>query len=72
MKSTRIVKQILSHYEGETPGVKANLNRMLMTGKLGGTGRMIRALNTVLRVVLRQILKATTRIIITSLPLMQV
>lgn len=41
MKSTRIVKQILSHYEGETPGVKANLNRMLMTGKLGGTGKMI-------------------------------
>ena len=41
MKSTRIVQKILSHYEGETPGVKANLNRMLMTGKLGGTGKMI-------------------------------
>ncbi|MGM0586099.1 MAG: class I fructose-bisphosphate aldolase [Pseudomonadota bacterium] len=41
MKSTRIVKQILSKYEGETPGVKGNLNRMLMTGKLGGTGKMI-------------------------------
>ncbi|NNU81923.1 class I fructose-bisphosphate aldolase [Halovulum dunhuangense] len=41
MKSTRIVRQILSHYEGETPGVKANLNRILMTGKLGGTGKMI-------------------------------
>ena len=41
MKSTRIVKQILANYEGETPGVKANLNRMLMTGKLGGTGKMI-------------------------------
>ncbi|MFT4619230.1 MAG: class I fructose-bisphosphate aldolase [Dinoroseobacter sp.] len=41
MKSTRIVSRILSHYEGETPGVKANLNRMLMTGKLGGTGKMI-------------------------------
>jgi class I fructose-bisphosphate aldolase len=41
MKSTRIVKQILSKYEGETPGVKANLNRILMTGKLGGTGKMV-------------------------------
>lgn len=41
MKSTRTVSRILSHYEGETPGVKANLNRMLMSGKLGGTGKMI-------------------------------
>ncbi len=41
MKSTRTVSRILSYYEGETPGVKANLNRMLMTGKLGGTGKMI-------------------------------
>jgi class I fructose-bisphosphate aldolase len=41
MKSTRTVSRILSNYEGETPGVKANLNRMLMTGKLGGTGKMI-------------------------------
>lgn len=41
MKSSRIVKQILANYEGDTPGVKANLNRMLMTGKLGGTGKMI-------------------------------
>ncbi|WP_116597045.1 class I fructose-bisphosphate aldolase [Primorskyibacter marinus] len=41
MKSTRTVQKILSNYEGETPGVKANLNRMLMTGKLGGTGKMI-------------------------------
>ncbi|MFO7856326.1 MAG: class I fructose-bisphosphate aldolase [Paracoccaceae bacterium] len=41
MKSTRVVKQILANYEGETPGVKANLARMLMTGKLGGTGKMI-------------------------------
>ncbi|WP_112323315.1 class I fructose-bisphosphate aldolase [Oceanibium sediminis] len=41
MKSTRVVQKILSNYEGETPGVKANLNRILMTGKLGGTGKMI-------------------------------
>ncbi len=41
MKSTKVVQKILANYEGETPGVKANLNRMLMTGKLGGTGKMI-------------------------------
>ncbi|MHA3914555.1 class I fructose-bisphosphate aldolase [Halovulum sp. GXIMD14793] len=41
MKSSQIVKKILANYEGETPGVKANLNRILMTGKLGGTGKMI-------------------------------
>lgn len=41
MKATRTVQKILANYEGETPGVKANLNRMLMTGKLGGTGKMI-------------------------------
>ncbi|KPQ08037.1 MAG: class I fructose-bisphosphate aldolase FbaB [Rhodobacteraceae bacterium HLUCCA12] len=41
MRATRIVQKILSNYEGETPGVKANLCRMLMHGKLGGTGKMI-------------------------------
>ena len=41
MKSTRLVQKILSNYEGETPGVKAKLNSILMTGKLGGTGKMI-------------------------------
>ncbi|MFQ6553324.1 class I fructose-bisphosphate aldolase [Aestuariibius insulae] len=41
MKATRAVQRILSNYEGEAPGVKANLCRMLMTGKLGGTGKMI-------------------------------
>jgi class I fructose-bisphosphate aldolase len=41
MKATRTVKQILAKYEGETPGVKGNLCRMLMNGKLGGTGKMI-------------------------------
>ena len=41
MRATRTVQKILSHYEGETPGVKANLCRMLMTGKLAGTGKMI-------------------------------
>jgi len=41
MKLTHRVSEILSHYEGETPGTKANLARMLMAGKLGGTGRMV-------------------------------
>ncbi|MDT8856301.1 class I fructose-bisphosphate aldolase [Paracoccaceae bacterium Fryx2] len=41
MRATKIVQKILSQYEGETPGVKANLCRMLMEGKLGGTGKMI-------------------------------
>ncbi|PKP71603.1 MAG: fructose-bisphosphate aldolase [Alphaproteobacteria bacterium HGW-Alphaproteobacteria-4] len=41
MRATRIVQKILANYEGETPGVKANLCRMLMEGKLGGTGKMI-------------------------------
>ncbi|MEM7509117.1 MAG: class I fructose-bisphosphate aldolase [Pseudomonadota bacterium] len=41
MKATRTVQKILSNYEGDTPGVKGNLCRMLMTGKLGGTGKMI-------------------------------
>jgi class I fructose-bisphosphate aldolase len=41
MRTTKTVQTILSHYEGETPGVKANLARILMEGKLGGTGKMI-------------------------------
>jgi class I fructose-bisphosphate aldolase len=41
MKSTRTVKNILSWYESDNPGTKANLNRILMTGKLGGTGKMV-------------------------------
>ncbi len=41
MRATKTVQKILSNYEGETPGVKANLCRMLMEGKLGGTGKMI-------------------------------
>lgn len=41
MKATRTVQKILANYEGDTPGVKGNLCRMLMNGKLGGTGKMI-------------------------------
>ncbi len=41
MQATPTVAKILANYEGETPGVKANLARMLMAGHLGGTGRMV-------------------------------
>ena len=41
MRATKQVQKILSHYEGENAGVKGNLCRMLMEGKLGGTGKMI-------------------------------
>ncbi len=41
MRSTKIVRKILDQYEGETPGVKVNLARILMEGRLGGTGKMI-------------------------------
>lgn len=41
MKLTRKVKEILSWYESDTPGVKANLSRILMQGKLGGTGKLV-------------------------------
>lgn len=41
MKITNKVKKILSYYEGDNPGTKANLARIMMTGKLAGTGRMV-------------------------------
>jgi class I fructose-bisphosphate aldolase len=41
MKLTRKVREILSWYEGDNPGTKANLARILMNGKLGGTGKMV-------------------------------
>jgi class I fructose-bisphosphate aldolase len=41
MTMTPAVREILSKYEGTPPGVKANLARILMQGRLGGTGKMI-------------------------------
>jgi len=41
MKFTRNIKRILSYYESDNPGVKANLARILMAGKLGGTGKLV-------------------------------
>ena len=41
MQLTPKVKEILSWYESDNPGTKANLARILMEGKLGGTGKMV-------------------------------
>ena len=41
MRMTRNVKKILDNYESDNPGVKANLSRILMSGRLGGTGKLI-------------------------------
>ena len=41
MKVTSQVKAILDNYESDNPGTKANLARIMMTGKLGGTGKMV-------------------------------
>ena len=41
MKFTRNIKRILSYYESDNPGVKANLARILTSGKLGGTGKLV-------------------------------
>ena len=41
MQLTAKVKEILSWYEGECPGVKGNLARLLMQGRLAGTGRLV-------------------------------
>ena len=41
MKVTKRVKDILSWYETDNAGTKANLARILSTGKLAGTGKMV-------------------------------
>ena len=41
MKMTPRVRKILSCYESDNPGTKANLARILMQGRLGGTGRLV-------------------------------
>ena len=40
-KLSEPVKKILSFYESDNPGTKANLARILLQGKLGGTGRLL-------------------------------
>jgi class I fructose-bisphosphate aldolase len=41
MKASRTVQKILGYYESDNPGVKGNLCRILMQGRLGGTGKVI-------------------------------
>lgn len=41
MKITQRVKKILDCYESDNPGTKGNLARILMQGKLGGTGKVV-------------------------------
>ena len=41
MTFTPTVSKILSWYESDNPGVKANLARILTQGRLGGTGKLI-------------------------------
>ena len=38
---TEAVEKILANYAGETPGVIGNLRRILMHGRLGGTGKLV-------------------------------
>src|SRR6266567_402519 len=41
MTITAPVKQILDNYESDNPGTKGNLARILMQGRLGGTGKLV-------------------------------
>lgn len=41
MKMTDTVRRILANYESDNPGTKANLARILMQGRLGGTGKLV-------------------------------
>ena len=41
MRVTQRVKKMLDWYESDNPGTKANLARILMEGKLGGTGKLL-------------------------------
>jgi len=41
MKISKAVKRILDNYESDSPGTKTNLARILMHGRLGGTGKMV-------------------------------
>ncbi len=41
MRVTPKIKEILSWYEGDNPGVKGNLARLMMQGRLAGTGKLV-------------------------------
>ena len=71
MQASERVKKILDAYESDSPGTKANLARILMQGKLGGTGKLvilpwIRASSTARRAASRPTRRPTTRTTISS------
>ena len=41
MRVTQRVHKILDNYASDTSGTKANIARLLSTGRLGGTGKMV-------------------------------
>jgi len=41
MKVTQRVRKILAGYESDNPGTKGNIARILMHGRLGGTGKLV-------------------------------
>jgi class I fructose-bisphosphate aldolase len=41
MRITQRVKKILDNYESDNPGTKTNLARILMHGRLGGSGKLV-------------------------------
>ncbi len=41
MRVSQRVKKILDNYDSDSPGTKANIARMLATGRLAGTGKMV-------------------------------
>ncbi|MDP1731061.1 MAG: class I fructose-bisphosphate aldolase [Devosia sp.] len=41
VRVTEPVRRLLGFYDGERPGVKANLARMLLHGRPGGTGKLV-------------------------------
>ena len=41
MRVTQRVKKILDNYSSDSPGTKTNIARMLCTGRLGGTGKLV-------------------------------
>ena len=40
-RNTDRVKEILSWYESDNPGTKTNIARLLNTGRLAGTGKLV-------------------------------
>jgi len=41
LQADRTVDQIMDHYRSDEPGVRANLYRMLNSGRLAGTGKLV-------------------------------